>query len=242
MQGSLSRVHAFSPACVHAIERSNDGLQHPSHRSAVASKGEESSKKINNKRVTKLLLLLKPRWSISQAFRSLSRRAKNEAANNMDADRDDESDVETFVSANSSELRSFCTDNDDSELPSFHLSSLIFPTGSLERPPVPASPMKIVQTLPFGYVIGRQPDAPALPPTLARNIKKVLPMMAALHLRSRSQMVKKNVVRALKETFRRGRRGGAEEGDGCGDDEDVFWKKDVRGLRCRRVEDDGAPY
>lgn len=57
-------------------------------------------------------------------------------------------------------------------------------------------------------------------------------------------MVKKKVGRAFKQVCQRGRREGVEETDSCGnkDDEDVFWKKDVKGLRCRRVQDDGAPY
>ncbi|KAL6624482.1 hypothetical protein ACP70R_031803 [Stipagrostis hirtigluma subsp. patula] len=56
-------------------------------------------------------------------------------------------------------------------------------------------------------------------------------------------MVKKKVVRALKGTFRRtGWEGTGKEGNGSVEEEDVFWKKDVRGLRCRRVEEDDAPY
>ncbi|KAL6660762.1 hypothetical protein ACP70R_001797 [Stipagrostis hirtigluma subsp. patula] len=252
MKGPL-RVHTTSPACVHAVESSDDGSP-PCHRSSVAPDGEAPGKK-TNRRVTKLILPSKLRRRISQAFRSLSRGAKNvEANHDGDAAAGDESDVETFVSAKSSELRSSCAD-DGSEAPSFRLSPLIFPTGSLGRPP-PASPVRIVQKLPFGYVIGRQQDVAAPPPplsvtTLARSVvKKGTPLMAALCIRSRSQIVNKKVVRAVKETLRRGgrrgRSGGAEADEGgCGgDDEDVFWKKDVRGLRCRRVEDDDddAPY
>ncbi|OEL20518.1 hypothetical protein BAE44_0018464 [Dichanthelium oligosanthes] len=217
---------------------------------------EESPKKKMSKNVTKLLLPLKQRRRrISRALRSLSWGAKKEEPSNEDGGRKENevSDAETtFVSATSSELRSPSTDVDDdgSEPPSFRLSPPppIFPTGSIERR-LPASPVKIVRRLPFGYVIGRQLDVPATPPssvtTVAREIKKVAPAaMAALYLRSRSQMVRKKVFRALTEACRRGRREGAEEADdGCGsgghDDEDVFWKKDVKGLRCRRqMEDD----
>ena len=244
MQRSVWVRTFSSPACVHAIESSDDG----SHRSAMApSGGEESRKKIDNK-VTKLLLPLNYRRRISRALRSLSWGAKKEEpTNNKDGGRDELSDTETtFVSANSSELRSSSTDVDELEPPSFRLSPPpIFPTGSIP----PASPVKIVRKLPFGYVIGRQLDIPAPPPpsvtTLARRIRKVVPVMAALHLRSRSQMIKKKVSRALKEACRRGRHEGAEEADvACGshDDEDVFWKKDVKGLRCRRVDGDDAPY
>jgi len=247
MQRSVWVRTFSSPACVHAIESSDDG----SHRSAMApSGGEESRKKIDNK-VTKLLLPLNHRRRISRALRSLSWGAKKEEpTNNKDGGRDELSDTETtFVSANSSELRSSSTDVDELEPPSFRLSPPpIFPTGSIERRP-PASPVKIVRKLPLGYVIGRQLDIPAPPPpsvtTLARRIKKVVPLMAALHLRSRSQMVKKKVGRALKGACRRGRHQGAEEADvasGSHDDEDVFWKKDVKGLRCRRVDGDDAPY
>ncbi|RLN23516.1 uncharacterized protein C2845_PM07G11620 [Panicum miliaceum] len=241
-------VHTFSsPACVHAIESSDDD---GSHRSAMArSGGEESRKKTDNK-VTKLLLPLKHRRRISRALRLLSWGAKEEPTNKKDGGREELSDTETtFVSANISELRSSSTDVDESEPPSFRLSPPpIFPTGSIERRP-PASPVKIVRKLPFGYVIGRQLDIPAPPPpsvtTLARRMKKVVPVMAALHLRSRSQMVKKKVSRALKEACRRGRHEVVEEADvACGshEDEDVFWKKDVKGLRCRRVDGDDAPY
>ncbi|PUZ56431.1 hypothetical protein GQ55_5G300100 [Panicum hallii var. hallii] len=248
MQRSVWVRTFSSPACVHAIESSDDD---GSHRSTMApSGGEESRKKIDNK-VTKLLLPLKHRRRISRALRSLSWGAKKEEpTNNKDGGREELSDTETtFVSANSYELRSSSTDVDESEPPSFRLSPPpIFPTGSIERRP-PASPVKIVRKLPFGYVIGRQLDIPAPPPpsvtTLARRIKKVVPVMAALHLRSRSQMVKKKVGRALKEACRRGRHEVVEEADvACGshDDEDVFWKKDVKGLRCRRVDGDDAPY
>lgn len=196
----------------------------------------------SKKRVTKLVQLLKHKWRISNAaLRSLSRAPKWDAA-----DGDYESDAETFLSADSCDLRSISsTDNSSAEFPSLRLSGLIFPTGILQRPP-PASPVKIVKKLPFGYVIGRQLDAPVAPkPELARSVKK---MMAQLHIRSRSQMVKNKVARALKGTLRRARRGAAvEEVDGGNDDEedeDVFWKRSVRGLRCRRLEeeDDDAPY
>jgi hypothetical protein len=213
----------------------------------MAPSSEEESRKKMDKKVTKLLLPLKHRRRISQALRSLSWGAKKEPTN-KDGSCEEMSDSETtFVSAKSSELRS-STEVDDSEPSSFRLSPPpIFPTGSIERRP-PASPVKIVRKLPFGYVIGRQLDVPAPPPpsvmTLARKIKKVVPVMAALHLRSRSQMVRKKVSRALKEACQRGRREVAEEADVCSshDDEDVFWKKDVKGLRCRRVEDDGTSY
>ncbi|KAK3135921.1 hypothetical protein QOZ80_5BG0425310 [Eleusine coracana subsp. coracana] len=195
----------------------------------------------SKKRVARLLQLLKNKWRTSNAFRSLSRATKKNAANNS-KDGDQESNGDTFVSANSSELRSISTDDGWTEPPSLRLNlPIIFPTGSLGRPP-PASPVKIIKKLPFGYVIGRQPDTPVTQlPAMARSARKV---MAALHLRSRSEMVKNKVARALKRMFRRARRGDAEQVDGgnC-DDEDVFWKRNVRGLRCRRVEDDGDdPY
>ncbi|KAL6624483.1 hypothetical protein ACP70R_031804 [Stipagrostis hirtigluma subsp. patula] len=246
MPRSLKARTFSSPACVHAVESSDDGSP-PPNRAAAAQSGEASSKKKMNKRVTKLLLPLKHRCRIPKAFSSLSRGAKKEAADDGSGD---ESDAESFVSATSADLRSLRTDDDDGdvlELPSFRLSPLIFPTGSVQRPP-PASPVKIIRELPFGYVIGRQHDAPAPPQpscvTFARNVKRVIPTM---HLRSRSQMVKNKVVRPLKGTFRRtgwgGRGGGTgKEGDGGVEDEDVFWKKDVRGLRCRRVEEDDDPY
>ncbi|CAN6286292.1 unnamed protein product [Urochloa humidicola] len=241
MQRSVWVRTFSSPACVHAIESSEDG----SHRFAMPASSEEESRKKINKNVTKLLLPLKHRQRISRALRSLSWGAKKEEPTNKDVGREETSDAETtFVSAKSSELQSSSTDVDDSEPSSFRLSPPpIFPTGSIERRP-PASPVKIVRKLPFGYVIGRQLDIPAPPPpsvtTLARRIK-VVPMIAALHLRSRSQMLKKKVGRALKEACRRGRSEGVvEEPDVCDDldDEDVFWKKDVKGLRCRRVMDD----
>ncbi|CAL4945266.1 unnamed protein product [Urochloa decumbens] len=263
MQRSVWVRTFSSPACVHAIESSEDG----SHRFSMAPSSEEESRKKIDKKVMKLLLPLKHRQRISQALRSLSWGAKKEESTNKDGGREEMSDAEmTFVSAKSSELHSSSTDVDDSEPPSFRLSPPpIFPTGSIEHRP-PASPVKIVQKLPFGYVIGRQLDIPApLPPsvtTLARRVKKVVPVMAALHLRSRSQMLKKMVGRALKEACRRGRgeraegqrgrsegaegqrgRGeSVEEPDVCDDhdDEDVFWKKDVKGLRCRQVMDDDA--
>jgi hypothetical protein len=152
----------------------------------------------------------------------------------------DNSDAETFVSASSSELRS--STDDPSELPSFGLSLFIFPIIS-PPPPAAASPFKIIHKLPFGYVIGHQEDT--LRPscaTLPMDIKKVMPVMSV-------QMMKKNVVRAVKGTFRRASwpstRRGEEREDadaGCSDDEVVFWKKDVRGLRCRRVEDEDTVY
>ncbi|CAL4919934.1 unnamed protein product [Urochloa decumbens] len=252
MQRSVWVRTFSSPACVHDIESSEDG----SHRFSMAPSSEEESRKKVDKKVTKLLLPLKHRQRISRALRSLSWGAKKEEPTNKDGGREEMSDAEmTFVSAKSSELHS-STDADDSEPPSFRLSPPpIFPIGSIERRP-PASPVKIVRKLPFGYVIGRQLDIPAPPSpsvtTLARRIKKVVPVMAALHLRSRSQMLKKMVGRALKEACRRGRSEGVEgqrgrsesveEPDVCDghDDEDVFWKKDVKGLRCRQVMDDEA--
>ncbi|KAF8690251.1 hypothetical protein HU200_041319 [Digitaria exilis] len=241
MQRSVWARTISSPACVHAIETSDDG----SHTSAITRSGEEESRKKVNKKVRKLLQPLKHRQLISRALRSLSWGAKMEPGN-KDCSREEFSDVETtFVSANSSELRS-STDVDDSEPPSFHLSTLpIFPSGMEHRPP--ASPLKIVRKLPFGYVIGRQLDEPTpVTPSvtkLARKIKKVVPLIAVSYLRSRSQMIKMKVGRALKEACRRGRQHGEQEEDGCGghDDEDVFWKKDVKGLRCRPLEDDDAP-
>lgn len=244
MQRSVWARTFSSPACVHAIESSDDG----SHTSAITPSGEVESRKKISKKVRKLLLPLKHRQLISRTLRSLSWGAKKDEADNNDGSREEVSDVETtFVSANSSELRSSSTDVDDSEPPSFCLSTpRIFPTG-MERSPQ-ASPLKIVRKLPFGYVIGRQLDVPApVTPsvtTLLRKIKKAVPLIAASHLLSRSQMVKMKVGRALKEACRRGRPHGAKESDGCGshDDEDVFWKKDVKGLRCRPLEDVGAPY
>ncbi|CAN6302914.1 unnamed protein product [Urochloa humidicola] len=243
MQRSVWARTFSSPACVHAIESSEDG----SNRFTMDPSSEEESRRKIEKKVTKLLLPLKHRKRISRALRSLSWGAKKEPSN-QDGGHEEMSDAEmTFVSAKSSELHSSSTDVDDSEPPSFRLSpQIIFPIGSIERRP-PASPVKIVRKLPFGYVIGRQLDIPAPPPpsvmTLARRIKKVVPVMAALHLRSRSQMLKKKVGRALKEACRRGRSEGVEEPDVCNDhdghdDEDVFWKKDVKGLRCRQVMED----
>ncbi|PWZ18912.1 hypothetical protein Zm00014a_012612 [Zea mays] len=207
-----------------------------------------------------LLLPLKHRQRIPQAFRSLSWGAKKEDASKKKdgspREREESDDADTFASANSSELRSSSRGiDDDSQAPSFRLSPPpIFPTGSVERPP-PASPVKIVRKLPFGYVIGRQLDAPALQPppsvtTLSRNVKTVvMPLMAWLHLRSRSLALKKKAGRAFKKACQRGSRRDEREGvqetdDGCcgNDDEDVFWKKDVKGLRCRQVQDDDAPY
>ncbi|KAL6868117.1 hypothetical protein ACP4OV_014962 [Aristida adscensionis] len=284
MKASLRVNTSSSPACVHAVESSDD-VSPPSRRAAVEPDGEASSpgKKMST-RVTKLLLPPKLRRRITQAFRSLSmgKKKKNTSAPaNDDGDGDggdSDDDGETYVSAKSSELRSTGTDGGGgSEPTSFRLSPLIFPTGSISRPPPPPpSPVKVVRKLPFGYVIGRELDPSAPPPpapvttALARRVKKVAPLMAQLHLRARSQMVGKKVARALKDTFRRAgrrgrRRGGADQqDDGCGnnggdngdgdacsdgdadgdgeDDEDVFWKKDVRGLRCRRVEDDDEPY
>ncbi|XP_066366541.1 uncharacterized protein [Miscanthus floridulus] len=256
MQRSLWRHTFSSPACVHAIESSDDG----SRRSTMPSSNNEEPRKKMNKKVMKLLTLpLKHRQRIPQVLRSLSwgATAKKDcpSQNKKDGvvcDRErEESDADTFVSANSSELRSFSTgvDVDDSEPPSFRLipPPPIFPTGSIECTP-PASPMKIVRKLPFGYVIGRQLDTPAPSPppsvtTLSRKIKTAMPLMAWLHLRSKSRMVKKKVGRVFKQVCQRGRREGVEETDGCSnDDEDVFWKKDVKGLRCRRVQDDDAPY
>ncbi|CAN6308631.1 unnamed protein product [Urochloa humidicola] len=245
MQRSIWARTFSSPACVHAIESSEDG----SHRFTMAPSSEEESHRKIEKKVMKLLLPLKHRQRISRALRSLSWGTKKEPSN-QDGGREEMSDAETtFVSAKSSELHSSSTDVDDSEPSSFRLSPPpIFPIGSIERRP-PASPVKIVRKLPFGYVIGRQLDIPAPPPpsvtTLARRIKKVVPVMAALHLRSRSQMLKKKVGRALKEACRRGRSEGVEEPDVSDDhdghdDEDVFWKKDVKGLRCRQVMDDDA--
>ncbi|KAL6864836.1 hypothetical protein ACP4OV_015987 [Aristida adscensionis] len=255
------RVHTFSSrAHVHAVESSDDGSPAPRRPAVAQDDGADAAtnKKKMNQRVTKLLRPWKHGWPrLPQAFGSLSRGAKDDAAGGGD----EESDAGTFVSASSSEVRSLRTDDDDdtaddddddSELSSFRLTpSLIFPTGSIERPP-PASPVKIVRKLPCGYVIGRQQDAPPPTPpppaTLAvRAVRNVMvPKVSALHLRSRSQMVKK-VVRALKGTFRRAGwrcrgRGADVESNGGGGGDDVFWKKDVRGRRCRRVEDDDEPY
>ncbi|EES17949.1 uncharacterized protein LOC8066737 [Sorghum bicolor] len=263
MQRSLWRHTFSSPACVHAIESSDDG----SRRSTMPSTNNEEPepRKKMNKKVMKLLTLpLKhSRQRIPLVLRSFSWGAttakKDDPSQNKkkndgvvcDRERVD-SDADTFVSANSSELRSFSTgvDVDDFEPPSFRLSPPppIFPTGSIERPP-PASPMKIVRKLPFGYVIGRQLDTPVPSPppsavtALSRKFKTAMLLMAWRHLRSRSRMVKKNVGRAFKQVCQRGRRERVEETHGCGnDDEDVFWKKDVKGLRCRRVQDDDVPY
>lgn len=253
MQRSLWR-HTSSPACVHAIESSDDGSRR--------STDEEPRKKVNKKVMKLLLLPLKHRQRIPQAFRSLSWGApkKEDASEKKDGsprEREESDDADTFASANSSELRSSSRGiDDDSEAPSFRLSAPpIFPTGSVERRPPPASPVKIVRKLPFGYVIGRQLDAPALQPppsvtTLSRNVKTVvMPLMAWLHLRSRSLALKKKAGRAFKKACQRGSRRDEREGvqetdDGCcgNDDEDVFWKKDVKGLRCRQVQDDDAPY
>ncbi|KAJ1262271.1 hypothetical protein BS78_09G094200 [Paspalum vaginatum] len=221
MQRSLCML---SPACVHAIESSDGG----SRRSTIASNEEQKSRK----KVAKLLLLpLKHRRRISQVLRSISSRGKKEEPDKKNGDRE-ESDAETFASANSSELRSFSTDVDESEPPSFRLSPPpIFPAGSIERLP-PSSPMEIVRKLPFGYVIGRELDAPPPPQPsatkLARKIKNVMPVIALLQLRSRSHVLKKKVGHALNEACRRGRRHGGEA-SGCreDDDEDVFWKKDM---------------
>jgi hypothetical protein len=224
MQGCLG-VHTFTPVCVrHAGPRSE-------------ARGSTTTGEIK-KRARKAM---KHRWRISDAFWSPSKAPKNDAANNK-KDGDQESDVETFVSADSAELLSTGTDDGSAELPSLPLSPPMFPaTGTTGRPPS-VSPVNIVTKLPFGYVIGRQPDSPSVLLGLTTNIKKVQPMMATLHLRSRTKMVKNKVARALNGAFRRSsdRRGGPpeEEVDGNGVDEDVFWKKDVRGRRCRPVEDD----
>ncbi|WVZ61795.1 hypothetical protein U9M48_011612 [Paspalum notatum var. saurae] len=228
-----------SPACVHAIESSDDG----SRRSTTIASNEEPK---SRKKAAKLFLFpLKHRRRISQVLTSISWRGNKEEPDKNNGVDVEESDSETtFASANSSEPHSFSTDAGESEPPSFRLISPppIFPAGSAEGLP-PHSPMKIIRKLPFGYVIGRQLDAPQpSATTLARKIKNVMPL-ALLHLRFRSHMFKKKVDRAFSEACRRGsRHHGGEEADGCceDDDEDVFWKKDVRGLRCRPVEADNA--
>ncbi|KAL6624481.1 hypothetical protein ACP70R_031802 [Stipagrostis hirtigluma subsp. patula] len=75
---------------------------------------------------------------IPKAFSSLSRGAKKEAADENDGS-GDESDAETFVSAASADLRSLRTDDDDdgSELPSFRLTPLFFPTAASSALPQP---------------------------------------------------------------------------------------------------------
>ncbi|KAF0908669.1 hypothetical protein E2562_027227 [Oryza meyeriana var. granulata] len=247
VQGSL-RVHTFSSAAiVHAVETSDDDSD-PSHCSVVPHNGKKTSRKEIKKRIKKLLLSLRQKHHISRVFRSRSEAASNDA---IDGRGGGQSDMETFVSAKSSELCSFCTD-DNSELRSFRLSPPIFPTGGIECR-TPASPVKILKKLPFGYVIGRQLDAPAAAPSmkLSLNLKKLMPRLVNMQLKSKSKMIKKKMFRAFRERFvgggRQGRYGHEGEGkdsshDGDGDDEDVFWRKDVRGLRCRRVEDNDLPY
>uniref|UniRef100_A0A0D9WXQ3 Uncharacterized protein n=1 Tax=Leersia perrieri TaxID=77586 RepID=A0A0D9WXQ3_9ORYZ len=239
VQGSL-RIHTFSSAAiVHAVETSDDDSDHPSHFAVVPHNSKKASRgKQVKKGIKKLLSSLRQKHHISN----------NEA---VDIRGGAQSDMETFVSAKSSELRSFCTD-DESELQSFRLSPLIFPTGGIEFHP-PASPLKIIKKLPFGYVIGRQVDAPATTTSmkLSLSFKNLVPKL----VKSKSKMVKNRVFRALKERFGRSRKQGSDgdgrvgegkefsdDGDGDGDDEDVFWRKDVRGLRCRRVDDNDLPY
>uniref|UniRef100_J3MK14 Uncharacterized protein n=1 Tax=Oryza brachyantha TaxID=4533 RepID=J3MK14_ORYBR len=246
VQGSL-RIHTFSSAAVvHAVESSDEDTN-PPHFSAVPRNGKKASREEIRKKVKRLVSSLRQKHHISKA-------ANNEAIEGRGGG--GQSDVETFVSAKSSELCSFRTD-DGSEPPSFRLSPPppIFPAGCVEGQH-PASPVKIIKKLPFGYVIGRRLDAPAaaVPSTkLSLNLKNLMPRLIDLQLKSRSKMIRKKVVRALKERFRGGggRQGRDEhagedkesinDGDGD-DDEDVFWRKDVRGLRCRRVQDSDLPY
>uniref|UniRef100_A0A0E0LJD8 Uncharacterized protein n=1 Tax=Oryza punctata TaxID=4537 RepID=A0A0E0LJD8_ORYPU len=257
VQGSL-RVHTFSSAAiVHAVETSDDDSD-PSHFCAVPHNGKKASRKEIKKRIKKLLSSLGQKHHISKVFfRSRSEAASSNAV--TDNRGGGQSDMETFVSAKSSELCSFHTDDDDSESQSFRLSPLpIFPTGGIEFQP-PASPVKIIKKLPFGYVIGRQLDgapagaAPSM--KLSPSFKKLMPRLVQMQLKSKLKMIKRKVFRALKGKFGGGGRQckdghvgeGKEisddgEGDGDGDDEDVFWRKDVRGLRCRQVEDNDLPY
>uniref|UniRef100_A0A0E0EA75 Uncharacterized protein n=1 Tax=Oryza meridionalis TaxID=40149 RepID=A0A0E0EA75_9ORYZ len=257
VQGSL-RVHTFSSAAiVHAVETSDEDSD-PSHFCAVPQNGKKASRKEIKRRIKKLLSSLGQKNHISKVFF----RSRSEAANSnavIDNRGGGQSDMETFVSAKSSELCSFRTHDDDSESRSFRLSPLpIFPTGGIEFQP-PASPVKIIKKLPFGYIIGRQLDgapAAAVPSTkLSLSFKKLMPKLVDMQLKSKSKMIKKKVFRALKRRFGGGKRQGRDghvgegkessddgDGDGNGDDEDVFWRKDVRGLRCRRVEDNDLPY
>ncbi|KAL5198237.1 hypothetical protein ABZP36_001749 [Zizania latifolia] len=259
VQGSL-RVHTFSSAaCVHNVESSDDdgggggGDSDPSTRcSAVLHSSKKASRKEIKKMVRKILSSVRRRHHTPQVSRSHSEAAGGDG--DATETGGGQSDRETFVSAKCSEVCSLCTDDDeeDSELPSFRLSPSIFPAGGTERQSQPtACPMRVIMKLPFGFIVGRQLHAPAaIMPSmkLSLNLKKMVPKLADLQLQFRSKMIKTKVVCAIKERFGRG---GSRRGEGSnsyrngnvdGDDEDVFWKKDVRGLRCRRVEDSDSSY
>ncbi|KAG8080898.1 hypothetical protein GUJ93_ZPchr0007g4360 [Zizania palustris] len=262
VQGSL-RVHTFSSAaCVHNVESSDDdggGGADPSTRcSAVLHSSKKASRKEMKKMVRKLLSSVRRRHHAPQVSRPHSEAGDGDGdGEGVDAAETGggQSDRETFVSAKCSEVCSLCTDDDGPELPSFRLSPSIFPAGGAERQSQPtACPMRVIMKLPFGFIVGRQLHAPAaIMPSmkLSLTLKKMVPKLADLQsLQFRSKMIKTKVVCAIKERFGRGgsRRGeggnsyrNGNNGDGDDDnDEDVFWKKDVRGLRCRRVEDSDA--